>query len=216
MLIKASTAMARIFLHNRKIYTIMKKTLIPLAAAVILLASCGNNESSKDSVEKADSANKEKVDSPAAAAEPIKTDEESTSFLVKAANGGMAEVKLAQLAKQKATDTAIQHFADMMIADHGAANEKVKALAAERNVSLPAEPDDAEQKKAADLDKKTGKDFDKEYAAAMVKGHEDTIDLFKKVSAKTSDGAVKAFADNTIPVIEHHLMRIKEIRKGLK
>lgn len=194
----------------------MKKTLIPLAAAAILLVSCGNNAESKDSVEKADSTNKEKVDSPATAREAIKTDEEATSFLVKAANGGMAEVKLAELAKQQSKDTAIQHFADMMITDHGGANEKVKALAAERNVTLPAEPGEDEQKKAADLGKKAGKDFDKDYVSTMIKGHEETLDLFKKVSGKTSDGAVKAFADNTIPVIEHHLMRIKDIKKGMK
>jgi len=197
----------------------MKKILIPLTA-VFFLASCGNNASTKDSVEKADSANEQKADtssnSSAAVKEPIKTDEESTSFLVKAANGGMAEVALAQLAKEKATDTAVQHFADMMIADHSAANEKVKALAAERNVTLPAAPSDDEQKKAADLGKKTGKDFDKDYVNAMVKGHEETLDLFKKVSGKTSDGAVKAFADNTIPTLEHHLMRIKDIKKGMK
>src|SRR5689334_9637577 len=118
----------------------MKKTMIPIAAAVILLASCGNNQSSKDSVEKADSANTVKADSPAVAKETIKTDPASSEFLVKAANGGLAEVKLAQLAKDKAKDSAVQHFADMMITDHGGANEKVKALAAERNVTLPAEP----------------------------------------------------------------------------
>jgi len=194
----------------------MKKKLIPFAAAAILFASCGNNESTKDSVEKADSANTVKTDSPSVASEPIKADEECTSFLVKAANGGMAEVKLAQLAKDKGKDSAVQHFADMMIADHGAANEKVKAFAAERNVTLPAEPGADEQKKAADLSKKSGKDFDKDYVNTMVKGHEETLDLFKKASAKVTDAPVKAFIDNTIPVIEHHLMRIREIKKGMK
>jgi len=110
----------------------------------------------------------------------------------------------------------VQHFADMMITDHGAANEKVKAFAAERNVTLPAEPGADEQKKAADLSKKTGKDFDKDYVNTMVKGHEETLDLFKKASAKVTDAPVKAFIDNTIPVIEHHLMRIREIKKGMK
>lgn len=193
----------------------MKKTLAMFAAAAIIFASC-NNQASKDSVEKADSVNAIKTDSPAAVIEPIKTDEESTAFLVKAANGGMAEVKLAQLAKDKAKDTAVQHFADMMIADHGGANEKIKALAAERNVTLPAEPGADEQKMADDLNKKSGADFDKAYVSAMVKGHEETLDLFKKASAKVSDAAVKTFADNTIPVIEHHLMRIKDIKKGMK
>jgi len=194
----------------------MKKTIIPFAAAAILLASCGNNQSSKDSVEKADSANTVKADSPAVAKESIKADPECSEFLVKAANGGMAEVKLAQLAKDKAKDSAVQHFADMMITDHGNANEKVKALAAERNVTLPAEPGADEQKKADDLSKKTGHDFDKAYVNAMVKGHEDVLDMFKKASAKVTDAPVKAFIDNTIPVIEHHLMRIKDIKKGMK
>jgi len=194
----------------------MKKTMIPLAAAAILLASCGNNQSSKDSVEKADSANTVKADSPAVAKETIKTDPACSEFLVKAANGGLAEVKLAQLAKDKAKDSAVQHFADMMITDHGGANEKVKTLAAERNVTLPAEPGEDEQKKASDLSKKTGADFDKAYVNAMVKGHEETLDMFKKASAKITDAPVKAFIDNTIPVIEHHLMRIKDIKKGMK
>ena len=148
----------------------MKKTLAMFAAAAIIFASC-NNQASKDSVEKADSVNAIKTDSPAAVIEPIKTDEESTAFLVKAANGGMAEVKLAQLAKDKAKDTAVQHFADMMIADHGGANEKIKALAAARNVTLPAEPGADAKKMAEDLRKKSRADFDTAYVSHMAKGH---------------------------------------------
>ena len=192
-----------------------------MAAASLLFFSCNNNAS--DSVAKADSANSAKSDtssmksdSSAAAQPTIKTDDTTTTFLVKAANGGMAEVKLAQLAKEKSKDTVILNFADMMIADHGAANAKVKALAAERNVTLPAEPGADEQKEADELSKKSGKDFDKAYVAAMVKGHTETVDMFKKASAKVPDAPVKAFIDNTIPVIEHHLMRIKEIKKGMK
>jgi putative membrane protein len=198
----------------------MKKTLIPFAAAAILFASCGNN-TSKDSVDKADSTNATKTDTTksdtSSAMKPAMTADSNTSkFLVKAANGGMAEVKLAQLAKDKSKDSTILNFAGMMIDDHGAANDKVKKLAADRNVTLPAEPGADEQKKADDLGKKAGKDFDKAYVDAMVKGHEQTLDMFKTASGKVTDPDVKSFIDNTIPVIEHHLMRIKEIKKGMK
>ncbi|MFT3936247.1 MAG: DUF4142 domain-containing protein [Chitinophagaceae bacterium] len=192
------------------------KRLLFISAVVIAATACNNNETSKDSVEKADSINTVKTDSPATVKEVIKTDEASTTFLVKAADGGMAEVKLAQIAKEKATDTAVQHFADMMIADHSAANEKVKALAAERNVTLPAEPGADKQKAADELSKKTGKAFDKDYVDAMVKGHKETLDMFKEAEGKVTDAAVKAFISNTIPTIEHHYMRIKDIKKGMK
>jgi putative membrane protein len=204
---------------------IMKMKLMPLAAAAMLLFAC-NNSSSKDSVDKADSANAAKSDSSgvkndsaasSTATQPaIKTDEKTTDFLVKAANGGMAEVKLAQLAKDKASAASVKEFADMMITDHGAANDKVKQLAAARNVTLPAEPDADHQKKADDLSKKTGKDFDKAYVDAMVKGHKETVDMFKNASTKVTDGDVKAFIDNTIPTLEHHLQRIQDIKKGIK
>jgi putative membrane protein len=201
----------------------MKKILFPFATAAILFVSCGNNNDSKDSVEKADSANSAKADSfsvkadSSVAMQPvIKADETTSTFLVKAANGGLAEVKLAQLAKDKATNTAVKEFAGMMITDHGGANEKVKQLAAGRNVTLPAEPGADEQKKADELSRKSGADFDKAYTDAMVKGHKETLDMFKNASAKVTDADVKSFIDNTIPVIEHHLQRIQEIKKSLK
>ncbi|MEP7277939.1 MAG: DUF4142 domain-containing protein, partial [Bacteroidota bacterium] len=201
---------------------IMKSKQILVAAATILLFAC-NNQSSGDSVDKADSINAAKSDSSTVRTDSsgtvqptIKADETTTDFLVKAANGGMAEVKLAELAKDKSGNSAIKEFAGMMITDHGAANEKVKKLAADRNVTLPAEPGADEQKKAADLSKKTGADFDKAYADAMVKGHKDVLDMFKNASAKVTDADVKSFIDNTIPVIEHHLQRIQDIKKSLK
>ena len=50
----------------------------------------------------------------------------------------------------------------------------------------------------------------------MVKDHEEDIDEFKKASDKVKDADVKAFIDNTIPVLQHHLDSIKAIRKAMK
>lgn len=200
----------------------MKNSLFPFAAAAMLLFSCSNG-SSKDSVEKADSSNAAKSDSgtvktdSAGITQPmLKADDNTTQFLVKAANGGMAEVALAELAKDKVASAAVKEFAGMMITDHGAANDKVKALAAARNVTLPTAPDDDHQKKATELGKKMGAAFDKDYVDAMVKGHKETVDMFKNASTKITDPEVKTFIDNTIPTIEHHLARIQEIKKGMK
>jgi len=42
------------------------------------------------------------------------------------------------------------------------------------------------------------------------------VDMFKTASNKVTDPQVKAFIDNTIPTLEHHLQRIQEIKKGMK
>src|SRR6266699_3895865 len=50
-------------------------------------------------------------------------------FACEAAQGGLLEVKLGELAKQKASNPTVQQFADRMIADHNKANDQLKQIA---------------------------------------------------------------------------------------
>jgi putative membrane protein len=194
----------------------MKKTVILCMTLAVGLVACNNQGSDKDSVEKADSTNQVKMDSPTIAQPAIATDQETTDFLVKAANGGMTEVKAAEIASTKSTNKSITDFAAMMKTDHGAANNEVIALAQKRNVTLPTSVSDDSQKELDDMAKMNGKDFDKDYVKAMVKGHEETVDMFKKASDKVKDSEVKIFIDNTLPTLQKHLDAIKQIQKNLK
>lgn len=189
----------------------MKKRTSLLLALPFVLFAC-NNES-KDSVEKADSVNEVKQDNMDQAIVP---DEESSSFLVKAANGGMAEVESGQMAQQKGTNQKVKDFASMMVHDHSAANDEVKMLAAKRNITLPDSVSDEKKQKAMELGKRTGKDFDKNFIATMVKDHEETIDLFEKASGNVKDSEVKTFVDNTLPKLRMHLDSAKAIQKVIK
>jgi putative membrane protein len=191
----------------------MKKVTAALLAMTVVICAC-NNES-KDSVEKADSANKANIDSPGVK-RPVMADEETSSFLVKAANGGMTEVQLGQMAQQKGADQKVKDFAAMMVHDHSAVNEQVKALAAQRNVILPDSISDENKKEMNDLGKKIGRAFDKAYINAMVKGHESTIDLFEKAEEKVNDTEVRTFINNTLPKVRNHLDSAKAIQKSMK
>jgi putative membrane protein len=191
----------------------MKKITSLLFALALLTWAC-NNES-KDSVEKADSTNQANADS-GNTQQPVVADAESASFLVKAANGGMAEVQMGELAQQKGKAESVKNFGAMMVHDHSAANDKVKAFAGQRNVTLPATVSDEEQKTIDDLNKKSGADFDKAYVNTMVKGHESTIDLFEKAGDKVNDTEIKGFITSTLPTIRMHLDSVKAIQKKLK
>jgi len=176
-----------------------------------VLVAC-NNEA-KDSVEKADSTNEVKQDATPAA---LQTDQETTDFLVQAANGGMAEVETGKLAQTKATHADVKRFASMMVMDHTDANGKVKAFAAARNVTLPATVSEEKKDNATKLAEKTGKDFDKDYMDMMVKDHKETIDLFEKGYDKSKDAEVKTFINNTLPKLKQHLDSAQAIQKILK
>jgi putative membrane protein len=191
----------------------MKKRSLAFALPFLLLAC--NNEG-KDSVDKADSANAAKMDSNSTTSQTLQTDEASSSFLVKAADGGMTEVRLGELAQQKASSKMVKDYGTMLIHDHSAANDKVKALAAQRNVTLPDGPGNENQESIDNLAKRTGKDFDKAFMDAMQRDHEKDIDMFKDASNKVNDADVKTFVNNTLPTLQMHLDSAKAIRKSLK
>jgi putative membrane protein len=191
----------------------MKKKAILLAAVTGLLFAC-NNES-KNSVEKADSANEAKQEVMPESNTGV-ADEASSSFLVDAANGGMAEVELGKLAQEKATNPQVKEFATMMVNDHTGANAEAKALAAKKSITLPADVTEGKKETASDLSKKTGKDFDKAYMERMVKDHKETIDLFEKASNNVKDADVKNFADMTLPKLRTHLEKAQSIEDALK
>jgi len=62
----------------------------------------------------------------AAGAQPPKGEEKPFSdaeFAKKAASGGLAEVEMGKIAKERATDPDVKKFAERMVTDHGKANE---------------------------------------------------------------------------------------------
>ena len=180
---------------------------------LLLLAAfaIGCNNEAGDSTDTADSANKANAENQSTPG----ADQASSEFLVKAADGGMAEVENGQLAQEKATNAKVKSFASMMVNDHTGANSQVKSLAAARNVQLPATVSDEHKQKKDELAKKSGAEFDRAYMDLMVSDHEKTIDLFEDASGDVKDSEVKTFADNTLPKLRMHLDSARAIRSSL-
>ena len=188
-----------------------------LAVLLFLIQACGNN-SKPESTKVADSANNAKIDTtknnPDTVA--IAVDKNDAEFVVKAANGGIAEVDLAIIAQQKTTNDDVNEFAAMMIADHTLANEELKALAAKKNITLPSSVGKDELKIKDELTRKAAKDFDKAYVDAMVKDHKNDIKLFEDGSKKLKDNELKAFVDRTLPTLRKHLTDVEALQKKVK
>ena len=130
------------------------------------------------------------------------------SFYDKAAEGGIAEVNDATLATQSATDPKVKEFAAMMIKDHTAANNKLAALAASKNLTLPSSASVLEMASHAKLKVLSGEAFDKSYIKGQIAAHKDTVKLLRKEIASGEDADAKAFAKSILPTVEGHLKAI--------
>lgn len=138
-------------------------------------------------------------------------DSPDASFMKSAAEGGMSEIELGQLAQQKASNPAVKDFGAMMVKDHTAANDKLKALAASEQVSLPDSPSLMQKASKTKLNMLSGESFDKSYVKDMIDDHKDDIKEFQKEISDGKDPQAKAFASATLPTLEMHLQRIQSI-----
>jgi len=193
----------------------MKKiTYITLiAGAACLIQACSGPKDSKAS---ADSVNTAKSDTAKKDSSVAAVDKDDAKFAVAAANGGMAEVELGQLAQQKATNAKVKDFGAMMVTDHTKANDEMKALAKSKGITLPVAIDTDEQKVKDDLSAKTGADFDKAYVSNMIDDHKKDIKEFEDASKNCKDADLKAFATKTLPTLKMHLDAIQKIHDDMK
>jgi putative membrane protein len=135
-------------------------------------------------------------------------------FIRKAAQGGMTEVELGKLAGEKGSASNVKEFGAHMVTDHGAANDKLKAIVEKKGMTVSSSLDAKHQAMVDKLSKLSGTAFDKAYVDAMVTAHENDEALFEKEADGTSDPDLKAFATDTLQVVKSHLEMIKNIQSG--
>jgi putative membrane protein len=145
---------------------------------------------------------------------PPKFSSADETFMMSAAQAGMTEVKLGELAAKKATQSDVKQFGATMVTDHTKANKELQAIAAKNGVTLPSKLDAVHKEKVAKISKLSGDQFDKAYVSEMVKDHEKVVGEFEKASKTAQNAGLKSFAATTLPVLKGHLKHAKAIASG--
>lgn len=134
---------------------------------------------------------------------------------VAAAESGLAEVKLGELALRKASQTEVREFGQQMIKDHTLANKELKAWARSVNLALPTALNPQHQAEYNRLSRLSGEAFDKAYMQAMDRDHKLAFNLFDKGSKDADHPDLKNFFAKHLPTIQLHLQHAQHTRKSL-
>ncbi len=181
----------------------MNRTIILLAVAALLpMAACSDNTKPAAAT------------SEASAPPPPAVAAADQSFATMAAAGGLAEIQAAQLAETKSHRTAVKHFAERMVKDHTAADQKLMQIAQQKGITLPTTPTDAQQQDYAKLQGETGHMFDHDYLASEVQDHQQMVQAFQMESQSGTDPDLKAFATQTLPIIQQHVAIAERLSSG--
>jgi predicted outer membrane protein len=157
----------------------MKRTmLVTVALAAALAAGCNRNDSNATTANPSG-------DSSAVGTSGKGVPAGDKDFVRDVTAMNAAELDVARIATDRAADPNTKKFAQMVIDDHTAAGDKLKAIAAQNNIDSTPTDDKAGDTRDK-LAKKNGLDFDKEYANAMVDDHQKLVDkLESRIDRKT-------------------------------
>lgn len=150
---------------------------------------------------------------------------DAREFVNRMGAAGLAEVALGKLASERAMDADVKAFAQMMVRDHSRADDELSKIASQLNIQMPTQLDPVHRELVDRLSKLKG-EFDREYMAAMVKGHEDVAGLLRSFTSADrpigtsgrarGEQALMEWAMKTMPTVERHLERARQIQQKLK
>ena len=183
----------------------MKKMFFLPIAALIWGCNSGTQNSNAD----ADS-----VMSDTAAT--ARVDEDGKKFIDEVLNSGAMEVELGKLAQAQASNPRVKAFGAMMVNDHTAVGDELKALAAAKNMMSVQVMESGHIDEIANLKKEKGVDFDKKYIKIMLSMHRKDIDRFEDMAEEDDHPDLNAFAAKHLPKLKMHLDSAKAINKEVK
>ena len=134
-------------------------------------------------------------------------------FVNKAADGGQAEVQLAQLAAQRASNSEVRAFAQKLVDDHSKVNSELMGLASQKGLTV--DKDDDKDRVYKRLNKKSGMEFDEEFVEHMIDEHEKDVKLFEKAASDAKDSDLRSFASKHVGHLREHLQQAQSLRQTL-
>jgi putative membrane protein len=140
---------------------------------------------------------------------------QDAEFAKLAAAGGTAEVTFGQTAMHQAQDPLVKQFGTQMDQDHSPANKQLMVLANQKNIDAPAAMDPAHQALLVKLNAMSGLGFDRAYMQSQLQDHQTQIALFQQEAAQGQDPQLKAYAVQTLPILQRHYQMAQQVAQSV-
>ena len=133
------------------------------------------------------------------------------NFINQAAQIGMLEVQLGQLATQRASTNTVKQYGQRMVNEHTQANQQLMQLAAQKGVTPPTNLDNQHKAVMNRISNLSGANFDDAYMKEMIDSHNQAIALFQAQSQQGQDPDLKAWATKLVPNLQAHLQMANQM-----
>jgi putative membrane protein len=133
------------------------------------------------------------------------------SFAKQMAQSDFAEVEMGRLAEKKSTTEKILAFAREMIEAHTKDNQQLQSVVTTIGISVPSALSESDAAMLQQLEALSGQAFDEAYVRSQVTEHQRVQALLQQELSGGTNAQLKAYAQEALPVINHHLRTAQEL-----
>jgi putative membrane protein len=163
-----------------------------------------------------------KAESPIKAAEKqneARFEDEQEDDAKKIAEAGIDntyEIMLADTAFDKGASMEVKQLGEHLKKMHLKMNSELLALAAKKNIAIPADLTKSQKRCMLHMSRKHGLNFDKELVKYLRNTHEDAVNLYTELNEDSKDPDVKMFASKALTEVQQHLTDIEVCWEKIK
>lgn len=137
----------------------------------------------------------------------------ATGFVQAAAMSNLFELQSSQLVLERSANPQVKGFAAEMVTDHSKAGENLAIAQAKAGgtTTIPDTLDTPHRNQLAQLIAAQGAALDRAYVRAQVQAHDEAVGVFSAYARGGDNPTLKAFAAQTLPVLQHHQQQIRTL-----
>jgi putative membrane protein len=120
-----------------------------------------------------------------------------------------------QLAQRSGQANEVRQFGQRLVSDHRQAQERLRAVAREMDITLPVALPEKYAERLQELQQLSGQEFDREFAKDMVKGHRMHVAMYQKAEEKVERDEVKQYLQTTLPTLREHMKAAETMARGV-
>jgi putative membrane protein len=147
----------------------------------------------------------------------ITLSETDRQFVQKASQANQMEIRLGNLAEDKAANDHVKQYGEQLARDHEAANRELQSIGgndtAQRSGGEMTTANEQMEQTQQKLERVSGPAFDRAYLEEMVTHHQHDIQEFER-AAQSDNAQVRAFAERTLPTLRKHLEQAQQLQQS--
>jgi putative membrane protein len=130
---------------------------------------------------------------------------QDSKLIFQMASSNIMEVRLGQMAQQKASNASVKQFGQQMVTDHTNLENQLTGLVSKNNTNFQPSMSKENEAEVSRLEKLSGAQFDQQYMTSMIQHHQQDISTLQSQGQSAKSGEARQMIAAALPVLQQHL-----------